>query len=432
MTVNLLANAFNVGAIALVLLMSFVVSRSHSLPFFAPWLKGYFFCFLVVAIALFFPIEGPSPFIFLEISCILGVAGFFFETGFQLQGKKRNPFVWRLLAAVFLFCTVLLFVGFQPKLVSAIPFAFSATAALYLGYLFMFEVKLFNRMTSALWLGLPLSLVFSSSIAYPLLPLDHHWMGFSFAATMHLLLGTGMIVFLLEKNKEEADRGKDEFLSVVSHEMRTPLNGIQGFASILEDEILGKLNEQQRQALSRILEGSEKLLDLVNDLLDVARNQAGKFDVQLEEIEYSSLVEEVMASLQPVADGKRISFSEEVEVSEPVSLDGKRIKQVLSNLLANALKFTQEGGAIEIRARIEGRSLVTEVRDDGLGISREDLPKLFAPFKQLDMGLTRRVGGVGLGLCISKAIVEAHGGRIEGSSPGKDKGSTFRFVLPVS
>lgn len=229
----------------------------------------------------------------------------------------------------------------------------------------------------------------------------------------------------------ESDRFKDEFLSVISHELRTPLNAITGFGSLLEEGVPGPLNQQQRDFVEKILVGSERMLALIDDLLDFARMQAGKFGVTPAETDYPSLLEETVESFQPSAAAKKIRLERTVEVPFPVCLDRRRLQQVISNLLANAIKFTPEGGWVQIRATIEGDQLVTEVTDNGIGISPENLPKLFTPFKQLDMGLTRRAGGVGLGLSISKAIVEAHGGTIEARSE-VGKGSTFTFRLPLA
>ncbi len=229
----------------------------------------------------------------------------------------------------------------------------------------------------------------------------------------------------------QVDRYKDEFLSVISHELRTPLNFITGFASILEDEVAGPLNELQVEYLEKILQGADRMLALVNNLLDVGRMQAGKFHLDPYETDYLPLVREVVSSLRPLAADKQLEVEVQVQVETLVTLDGARITQVLTNLLDNAIKFTPEGGHIQLAAHVKGDRLVTEVTDSGPGITAADIPKLFSPFKQLDMGSTRKAGGSGLGLSICKAIVEAHGGTIGvRSQPGQ--GSTFWFSLPVT
>lgn len=229
----------------------------------------------------------------------------------------------------------------------------------------------------------------------------------------------------------ELDRAKDEFLGVISHELRTPLNFIMGFASVLGDELQGPLTPEQHRSLSKILAGTDRMLHLVDDLLDFARMQAGRFDLVCEPTPYAPLVAEVVASLRPLAEPRRVTLTHEVPDGVVLLVDGQRVSQVLMNLVANAIKFTPEGGTVHVSARCEGDRLVTEVTDTGVGIDPADLPKLFTPFKQLDMSMTRRSGGTGLGLSIARALVEAHGGTIEAESAGRDRGSTFRFALPL-
>jgi PAS domain S-box-containing protein len=228
---------------------------------------------------------------------------------------------------------------------------------------------------------------------------------------------------------EQADRAKNEFVSVISHELRTPLNFITGFASTLEDEVQGPLNDAQRQAVGKILAGSERMLLLVDDLLDFARMQAGTFHLSLEPTDFRPLVEEVAATMRLLADRKDLALALEITGDFAPCVDGHRIIQVLSNLVSNAIKFT-DTGTITVRVEAQGGCLLTSVHDTGCGIAASDLPKLFQRFSQIDMSATRKVGGTGLGLAISKAIVEAHGGTIGvESAPGV--GSTFSFTLPL-
>lgn len=230
----------------------------------------------------------------------------------------------------------------------------------------------------------------------------------------------------------EADTLKDQFLSILSHELRTPLNAITGFGSILEDEVQGPLNPKQHESLSKILAGAETLLYLVNDILDMSRIQAGKFTLSPRPMRFQEIAEEVVENIVPLAEKKHQELRKDVPSSLPeVLADEKRIAQVLTNLLNNAIKFTPEGGEIRVRASNEGTFIRCEVTDNGPGISPENLPKLFKPFSQLDMSMTRKAGGTGLGLSISKAIVEMHGGQI-GVESEFGKGSTFWFTLPIA
>jgi PAS domain S-box-containing protein len=238
----------------------------------------------------------------------------------------------------------------------------------------------------------------------------------------------------LEESNERlrlADQYKDDFLSVISHELRTPLNFIMGFASILDDEVAGPLSEDQHDYLQRILYGSERMLHLVDDLLDFAKMQAGKLVLMPREVPYGPIVDEVVRALTPLANQKGVTLVADVDVAEPPCLDDQRVVQVLTNLVNNGIKFTPQGGQVAVHAWLEGDMVVTEVTDSGKGICADDLPQLFVRFKQLDMSATREAGGTGLGLSITKALVEAHGGEISVSSLGSGQGSTFRFSLPV-
>jgi len=228
-----------------------------------------------------------------------------------------------------------------------------------------------------------------------------------------------------------ADQQKDQFLSVIAHELRTPLNSITGFGSILQDEVAGPLNAQQQQYLGKIMEGSDMMLHLVTDLLDMAKIQAGKLTLEPGPADVEALVEGVVARLQPLAARRGLRLSATVDVPGRATLDAIRIGQVLTNLVGNAIKFTERGEvALSVVGR-PGEALRFAVRDTGAGITEEDAERLFTPFQQVDPSATRRATGTGLGLSISKAIVEGHGGRIGVlSEPGQ--GSTFWFWLPAA
>ncbi|MDB5100863.1 MAG: Sensory transduction histidine kinase [Cyanobacteria bacterium RYN_339] len=231
---------------------------------------------------------------------------------------------------------------------------------------------------------------------------------------------------------QQVDRLKDEFLSILSHELRTPINAVMGFASILDDEVAGPLTADQHRYAQRILTSADVLLALIDDLLDMSRIQAGKFSLSPQGIQIADAVGSALATLAPLAAQKRQELRTELPADLPTLLaDPQRVSQVITNLVGNAIKFGPEGSQIAIRARRLDGHVRVEVQDQGEGIPAADVPRLFKRFTQLDTGNRRRAGGTGLGLSIVKALVEAHGGEagVE-SEPGQ--GATFWFTLPVA
>jgi signal transduction histidine kinase len=236
----------------------------------------------------------------------------------------------------------------------------------------------------------------------------------------------------------QTDALKDQFLSILSHELRTPINAITGFGSILADGVAGELSDTQLAYLNKMLAGADVLLALVNDLLDMSRIQAGKFTLSPEPIALAPVLEEAVASLAPLAEQKRQRLDLAIAPDLPTLVaDRQRLSQVVVNLVGNAIKFTPDGGTIRLSGALEleggngsPAALRVAVTDNGPGIAPEDQPKVFRRFTQLDMSTTRPSGGTGLGLSISKALVEAHGGTI-GVESERGRGSTFWFTLPL-
>jgi signal transduction histidine kinase len=248
----------------------------------------------------------------------------------------------------------------------------------------------------------------------------------------YLLIGTDNTARKQAIELEYANRMKSEFLANMSHELRTPLNGIIGFTEFLIDEKPGPLRPKQKEYLSDVLTSARHLLQLINDVLDLAKVEAGKMELHPETFPVRQAVEEVTAVIKGIAQKKHIAVG--IEVSDgldAVTLDQHKFKQVLYNLLSNAVKFTDEGGQVDIHARRLGsHRLEVQVRDTGIGIKAEDINRLFTEFEQLDSGTARRFEGTGLGLALTKKIIEFQGGRIDvESEPGK--GSVFTVVLPV-
>ena len=234
-----------------------------------------------------------------------------------------------------------------------------------------------------------------------------------------------------EKTLQEANRMKSEFLASMSHELRTPLNGIIGFSEFLVDEKPGKLNSKQKEYLTDVLNSARHLLQLINDVLDLAKVEAGKMELNPELFSVRQAIEEVCAVIKGIAQKKQIALTMNVSNQlQQVTLDQQKFKQVLYNLLSNAIKFTEPGGSVEISAAPrDGDGFRVEVKDTGIGIKPEDVGRLFNEFQQLEAGTARRFEGTGLGLSLTKKIVEFQGGSI-GIESDYGKGSTFTVVFP--
>jgi PAS domain S-box-containing protein len=235
----------------------------------------------------------------------------------------------------------------------------------------------------------------------------------------------------MEIRMQEANRLKSEFLANMSHELRTPLNSIIGFAKLMFHGRVGPISDAHREYLGDILSSSEHLLRLINDVLDLAKVEAGKMEFRAELVDAATLIGEVRDILRGQASMKRIAIDLDVERSLPgLWLDPGRFKQVLYNYLSNALKFTHEGGHVVLRLRAEdGEHFRVEVEDDGIGIAPDDVAKLFTEFQQLDASAAKRFQGTGLGLALTRRLVEAQGGTVGvRSTPGH--GSTFFAILP--
>jgi len=228
-----------------------------------------------------------------------------------------------------------------------------------------------------------------------------------------------------------SSRLKSEFLANMSHELRTPLNSILGFSEVLKDKMFGDLNEKQEEYVNYILESGQHLLSLINDILDLSKIEAGKLEMELAEVCIGDLLNNSLTMLKEKALKHRIELSLKLEDGIPdIYADERKVKQVVFNLLSNAVKFTPDGGKAGIEAYREGDGIRVTVWDTGIGIKEEDRAKLFKEFQQLDSGADKRYQGTGLGLALSKRLVELHHGRIwVESEPGK--GSRFIFILPI-
>ena len=243
---------------------------------------------------------------------------------------------------------------------------------------------------------------------------------------------------------EQANRAKSEFLASVSHELRTPLNAVIGFSQVLANKTHGELNERQLEYLTTILSGGRHLLKLVDDVLDLAKVEAGRLTLDLTRVAVADDLHEVLGVIQPLARQKNITVSADVKDPLPtITADQQRVKQVIYNLLSNAIKFTGPGGYVKVTADTASqalaagesatRALRVVVADTGIGIKAEDQARIFDAFEQVDSSYAREHGGTGLGLALTRKLVELHGGKISVASEGvKGRGSAFTVLLPIA
>ena len=229
---------------------------------------------------------------------------------------------------------------------------------------------------------------------------------------------------------EYANRAKSDFLANMSHELRTPLNAIIGFAEILRDELVGQIKTEQKELVTDIHTSGRHLLDMINDILDLSKIEAGTMDLDFETFSLMETMEEVNTVVNALASKKRIQLTRGFEQDIAITADKTKFKQILYNLLANGVKFTNEGGRVTTKLEISGNLLLIRVIDNGVGISPEDQEMLFQAFTQVDTSKARAHEGTGLGLALTKRLVELHGGEIWVEST-VGEGSTFSFTLPL-
>lgn len=234
-----------------------------------------------------------------------------------------------------------------------------------------------------------------------------------------------------ESRREELDRLKDEFVLTASHELRSPLTSVQGFAELLMLD-RNSLTPQQAETVEIILDNCRHLVRLLNNLLDLARSDVGRLAIQPQPTEVAPLLEDVVRTMRAQTEAGNQSLREDVPPGlPPINVEPDRIRQILVNLLTNAHEYSPEGASIVVAARPVGAEVEISVSDNGQGIPEDQIGRIFDRFTRGDAGLTQRVGGTGLGLAISKSLVELHGGSIAAES-AVGVGSTFRVRLPIA
>ncbi len=252
---------------------------------------------------------------------------------------------------------------------------------------------------------------------------------------------------------EVANVSKSEFLANMSHELRTPLNAIIGFTEVVIDRHFGEINEVQEEYLTDVLQSSKHLLSLINDILDLSKVEAGMLELDLWDVNIQELLRGSLVMIKEKAQRQSIQTAMQLEdVPVAVKADERKLKQVIYNLISNAIKFTPDRGRIDIRAKavssaqiqlpaatrllngekpqLTGEYILISVQDDGIGLAAEDLRRIFEPFEQADNSTSRKFEGTGLGLSLTRNLVELHGGFVWAESPGVGQGSTFLFVIP--
>jgi signal transduction histidine kinase len=250
----------------------------------------------------------------------------------------------------------------------------------------------------------------------------------------------------------EVSRAKSDFLANMSHELRTPLNSVIGFSEVLQEEWFGQLNAKQHEHVSNILYSGRHLLDLINDILDLAKVEAGKMTLEPSSLKLRELIAGSLTMVREKAIRHNLHLDMELPTDGEIELlaDERKLKQIMYNLLSNAVKFTPDGGTVRVTARrvalcdlqatatyIQGEKqpeagnfMEISVADSGIGIKAEDIPKLFKEFSQLDCSFTKEYDGSGLGLALTKRLVELHGGLV-GVESEIDTGSRFFFAIPI-
>jgi len=238
---------------------------------------------------------------------------------------------------------------------------------------------------------------------------------------------------LTEKSREveKASQAKSEFLASMSHELRTPLNAIIGFSELILDGVPGDINKEQRQCLSDVLSSGQHLLNLINDVLDLSKVEVGKIELRLQNLNLADVINNVVQTVKPMLDDNRHKLRVSVEEELPqVRVDKSRLKQIFLNLLGNAIKFTPAGGKLDIEVSRKGDWYQVSVVDNGIGIKQEDQERIFEAFTQADTLPDGKKEGTGLGLALTKQLVELCGGKIWVESK-YGKGSKFTFTLPL-
>lgn len=431
-------NVFNVVGVAIAMLLSMTVVRYYPRPYFKNWTVSYVFFFSALFLNLFAPPLGhPLALSMVMLAChVLGTL-FLFKTGFALS---KSPPLWmeRAIGGLLLGCgEALLIAGHTIEVAVSPTLLANLVGHVVLGWTLM-QLQVTSSVRRAL-AGLSYSIGLWG-LTFPLLVAQQlDWAGFVVAGLLHLLIGLGMALFLFEMDSSQLklqnielrrlDELKSNFVSTVSHELRTPLSAIKSAIWLLAQRRPGVSEDE---LIDIITNQSHALHRLVDDLLDFAKLESGALSYHKSPVVLDRLAQAVMNDVTSLYQQKDVELVLDfADGPLTVYADGTRLSQVLTNLLSNALKFTPPGGRVVIHLASRNGEARVEVEDTGPGIDPDQQARIFDRFYQVDNSSTRKVGGAGLGLAISKAIVEeGHQGKLwVESTPGQ--GSTFVFTLPL-
>jgi signal transduction histidine kinase len=254
-----------------------------------------------------------------------------------------------------------------------------------------------------------------------------------------------------KEQAETANQAKSEFLANMSHELRTPLNHIIGFTELILNKNVGDLNEVQEDYLGDVHQSSKHLLSLINDILDLSKIEVGKRELNITDVNLRTILQNSLLMIKEKALRRSIKISSGLNgIPEKIPADERSLKQILYNLLSNAIKFTPNHGKIRLETKLTDGSylsrrptqktpsdndkrpfILISIKDSGIGITADNLLRIFSPFEQVDNSVSRKFEGTGLGLSISRQLVEMHGGKIWAESQGEGQGSMFNFILPA-
>lgn len=444
MTLHQLASLFNLAGTGVVLVVSLTAIRKHPRPFFSHWLRAYGAgtALIVAELLVSFTERGTATSLVEDFICA-SAAWFFCQTARTLRGKPL-PSAWfaPAMALSLIPCALVLLGGYGFVPATGPTVVVYALSQVYLGGVLIARQRAEQR-RGVPWLGWPQAVLGVWVLGYPVVEASSFFVaGIVVSAVLDVLVGVGMLMYLLEEASDKlAERNaelvaalqhKRTFPSIVSHELRTPLAAIMGFHELLEDEIAGPLTAQQQEFLTQMQLSAAQLATLIDSLLDTFQLESGALNVQQEPVDLTFAIHEALLPLTPSVTAKSLVLTSEVPADLPlVRGDHQRIVQVLYNLAANAVKFTEVGGRLRVAARREGDRVRVEVHDTGVGITEAHLPLVFDSFFQGDGTLTRRYGGFGLGLSIVKALLVRMGGDV-GVESRVGEGSCFYFTLALA